>query len=129
MVLEGANGPLCPIAAMHVRQNKLEGGLPLEDDSFFVGRAGFVIQDLEINGETPGCQAGHDCIVGGNLMAIALGLEGLLKDEVAIGVKGDHHILVTGTSSDREAAGVISKELAQWLCYDVDLVGRCISGR
>ena len=129
MVLEGANGPLCPIAAMHVRQNKLEGGLPLEDDSFFVGRAGFVIQDLEINGETPGCQAGHDCIVGGNPMSIALGLEGLLKDEVAIGVKGDHHILVTGTSSDREAAGVISKELAQWLCYDVDLVGRCISGR
>ena len=42
VVLEGANGPLCPIAAMHVRQNKLEGGLPLEDDSFFVGRAGFV---------------------------------------------------------------------------------------
>jgi hypothetical protein len=62
-------------------------------------------------------------------MSIALGLESLLKDEVAIGVKGDHHILVTGTSSDREAAGVISKELAQWLCYDVDLVGRCINRR
>jgi hypothetical protein len=37
--------------------------------------------------------------------------------------------LVTGTISDREAAGVISKELAQWLCYDVDLVGRCINRR
>ncbi len=94
------------------RRNKLEGGLPLEGDSFFVGRAGFVIQDLEINRETPGCQAGHDCIVGGNSMSIALGLEGLLKDEVAIGVKGDHHILVTGMSPDRKAASVISKELA-----------------
>jgi hypothetical protein len=129
VVLEGANGPFCPIAAMHVRRNKLEGGLPLEDDSFFVGRAGFVIQDLEINGETPSSQAGHDCVVGGNPMSIALGLEGLLKNEVAIGMKGDPHILVTGTRSDREAAGVISKELAQWLCYDIDLVGRCINGR
>jgi hypothetical protein len=62
-------------------------------------------------------------------MSIALGLEGLLKDEVAMGVKGDHHILVTGTISDREATGVISKELAQWLCYDVDLVGGRINGR
>ena len=129
VVLEGANGPFCPIAAMHVRRNKLEGGLPLEDDSFFVGRAGFIIQDLEINGETPSSQAGHDCVVGGNPMSIALGLEGLLKNEVAIGMKGDPHILVTGTRSDREAAGVISKELAQWLCYNVDLVGRCINGR
>jgi hypothetical protein len=86
VVLEGANGPLCPIAAMHVRGNKLDGGLPLEGDSFFVCQAGFVIQDLEINGETPGCQSGHDCVVGGNSMSIALGLEGLLEDEVAIGV-------------------------------------------
>ena len=62
-------------------------------------------------------------------MSIALDFEGLLKDEVAIGVKGDNHILVTGTSSDREAIGVIGKELAQWLCYDVDLVGGCINGR
>ena len=116
MVLEGANGPLCPIAAMHVRRDKLEGGLPLEGDSVFVGRAGFFIQDLEINGETPGCQTGHDCVVGGNSMSIALGLEGLLEDEVAIGVKqGNHHILVTGTRPDRKAAGVISKELAQWM--------------
>jgi hypothetical protein len=89
VVLEGANGPLCPIAVMHGRGNKLEGGLPLEGDSFFVGRAGFVIQDLEINGETPGCQTDHDSIVGGNSMSIALGLEGLLEDEVVIGVKSD----------------------------------------
>ena len=73
----------------------LEFGVPLEGDGFFVCRAGFVIQDLEINGETTGGQASHDRVVGGNAMAITLGLEGLLKDEVAICVKGDHHILVT----------------------------------
>jgi len=78
VVLEGANGLLCPIAAMHVRGNKLEGGIPLEGDGYFVGQAGFVIQDLEINGETPGGQAGHDQVAGGDLISIALGLEGLL---------------------------------------------------
>ncbi len=46
---------LCPIVAMHVSGNKLKGGVPLEGDGFFVGRAGFVIQDLEIDGETLGC--------------------------------------------------------------------------
>ena len=78
MVLEGVNGLLCSIAAMHVQGNKLEGGIPLEGDGLFVRQAGFVIQDLEINGETSGCQTSHDCIAGGNAMPIALGLEGLL---------------------------------------------------
>ena len=49
MVLEGVNGTLCPIAVMHARGSKLEGGIPLEGDGLFVHQAGFVIQDLEIN--------------------------------------------------------------------------------
>jgi hypothetical protein len=43
MVLEGANGALSPIAAMHVRGNKLEGGFPLESDGLLVSRTGFII--------------------------------------------------------------------------------------
>ena len=42
VVLEGVNGSLCPIAAMHVRGNKLEGGIPLEGDGFFVRQVGFI---------------------------------------------------------------------------------------
>jgi hypothetical protein len=95
VVLEGANGALRPITAMHVRGDELEFGVPLEGDGFFVCQAGFVIQDLEIKGETVGGQAGHDRVVGSNAMAITLSLEGLLKDEVAVCVKGDHHIFVT----------------------------------
>jgi hypothetical protein len=95
VVLEGANGALCPITAMHIRGDKQEFGVPLEGDGFFVRQASFVIQDLEINGETSCGQAHHDRVVGSNVMAITLGLEGLLKDEVAICVKGYHHILVT----------------------------------
>ncbi len=77
----GANRALCPIAAMHVRGNELEGGFPLEGDGFFVSRAGFVIQDLEINRETSHCQASYHRVVGSNSMSITLGLEGLLKDK------------------------------------------------
>ena len=60
MVLEGANSALRPITAMHVRGDELECGVPLEGDGLFVRRAGFVIQDLEINGETSGSQTHHD---------------------------------------------------------------------
>ncbi len=125
VVLEGANSALCPIAAMHLRGDKPEGGIPLEGDGFFVGRAGFVIQDLEINRETPGCQESHDRVVGGNAMAITLGLEHLLEDEVAVGVKSNHHILVAGASPDRKSAGVVGEQLTQRLYHDKDLVGRC----
>jgi len=95
VVLEGANGALRPITAMHVRGDELECGVPLEGDGLFVSRAGFVIQDLEIHGETTGSQASHDRVVGSDSMAITLSLEGLLKNEVAVCVKGDHYILIT----------------------------------
>ena len=78
VVLECVNGTLRPILAMHVQGDELEFGVSLEGDGFFVCQAGFVIQDLEINRETLGCQASHDQVAGGNAMAITHGLEGLL---------------------------------------------------
>ena len=60
MVLEGANGTLRPITPMHVWGDELECGVPLEGDGVFIRRAGFIIQDLEINGETSCSQARHD---------------------------------------------------------------------
>ena len=42
VVLEGANGVLHLITAMHIRGEELEFGVPLEGDGFFVCRAGFV---------------------------------------------------------------------------------------
>jgi hypothetical protein len=41
--------------------------------------------------------------------AVTLGLEGLLENEVAIGMKGNYNILVAGVSSDGEAASVVGK--------------------
>ncbi len=100
MVLECANGEFCPILAMHVWRDELEGGVPLEGDCFFLSGARFVIQDLEINREPIGCQTNHDDVVGCNVVAVTLGLEGLLENEVAIGMEGNHDILVARASAD-----------------------------
>ncbi len=63
-------------------------------------------------------------------MAVTLGLEGLLEDEVAIGIEGNHGILVARASYDGEAASVVGEELAEQFCYNKDLVGRhCIGMR
>ncbi len=113
VVFEHANDMLCPIAAMHVWMDKLEGGIPFEGDCFFISRAGFVIQDLEINEEPMGCQTSNDYVVGCDTVAVILGLESLLEDEVAIGMEGNHDILVARASSYGEAASVVGEELAE----------------
>ena len=71
----------------------------------------------------------HDSVVGFNAVVVALGLEGLLEDKVALGMKGNHYILVAGASSDGEAAGVIGEELAEQMCDNKNLVGRQSNGR
>ncbi len=92
MILERANGAFHLIAAMHVWRDRLEGGIPLEGYCFFKGRAGFVSQDLEIDRESPGHQTSHNRVVRRNAVAVALGFESLLEDEVAVGVEGNHDI-------------------------------------
>ncbi len=125
MILERANCALRPIAVTHVWRDKLEGGGPLEGDCLFViGGAGSVIQDLEINVEPMGCQKSHNGVVCCNAVAVTLGLESLLEDEVAIGVEGNHDVLVAGACSDGEADSVVGEELAERFCDNKDLVGR-----
>ncbi len=94
VVLERANSTFSPVLAMHFWWDKLEFGVPLEGDGFFVCRNGLIVEDLEVNQKTPGCQACHNGIVGGNAMAVALGLECLLEDEIVIGMEGNHNVLV-----------------------------------
>ncbi len=129
MILERANGAFCPIAAMHIWRDEFESGIPFEGDCFFIGGAGFVIQNLEINGEPPGRQTHHSGVIRCNAVVVPLGFEGLLENEVAIGVEGNHDVLLAGACSDRKAASVISEELAEWLCDNKHLVGRRFNGR
>jgi hypothetical protein len=129
VILERANGAFCLIAVMHVWKDELENGVPFEGDRFLIGGAGFVIQDLEFNGEPPGFQTHHNGVIRCDAVAVALGFEGLLENEVAVGVEGNHGVLVAGACSDKEAASVIGEELAEWLCDNKHLVGRRFNGR
>ncbi len=113
---------------MHVWRDKLQSSIPFEGDCFFIGSAGFVIQDLEINGENMGHQTSHNGVVCCNAVVVTLGFDGLLE-KITIGVEGNHGILVAGVCSDREAAGVVGEELAEWFCDDKHLVGRHFNGR
>jgi hypothetical protein len=63
VILERANGAFCPIALMHVWRDEFKCGIPFEGDCFFIGGAGIVIQDLEINGEPLGCQTRHNSVI------------------------------------------------------------------
>ncbi len=114
---------------MHVWRGELESGVPFEGDCFFIGGAGFVIQDLEINGEPPSRQMHHNGVIPCDAVAVALGFEGLLENEVAVGMEGNHDILVAGACSDGEAASVLGEELAEWLRDNEHLVGRHFNGR
>ncbi len=93
VVLEHADCALSPVLAMHIWWDKIEFGVPLEGDGFFVCRAGIFAEDLEVNQKSPDCQMCHNGIVGGDEMAVALGLECLLEDDIAISVKGNNDIL------------------------------------
>ncbi len=114
---------------MHVWRDKLESGVPFEGDCFFIGGAGFVIQNLEINEEPLGRQTRHNGVICCNAVAVALGFEGLLENEVAVDVEGNHDILVAGACSDGKAASVVGEKLAEWLCDNEHLVGRRFNGR
>jgi hypothetical protein len=50
-------------------------------------------------------------------------LEGLLEDEVAICMIGDHNVLVAGTCLNREPASVIGVQLAEGIDLYEDFIG------
>ncbi len=59
-------------------------------------------------------------------MAVTFGLEHLLEDEIAIGVEGDHDVLVPQACLDRKAASVVCVQPAEGVHLDEDLIGRHI---
>ncbi len=109
---------------MHVRRDKLKLGVPLEGDGFLISGAGFIVQDLEVNSKAAGCQPCHDGIVGGDVVAVIPGLKGLLENEVAIGMVGNHHILVARVCLDQETTCVVCVEPVEEGDLDEDLIGR-----
>jgi hypothetical protein len=48
-------------------------------------------------------------------VAVALGLECLLEDKIAVGMEGNHDIMVSRACPDWKATSVICVKLAEWV--------------
>ncbi len=124
VALECADGALRPIPAVHVRGDKLELGFPLDGDGFLVRGTSLIVKNLEVDGKPRCHQSQHDGVVGRNPMPVISGLERLLQDEVAVGIEGNHHILVAQMRLDRKATCVVCVQPAEGVYFDKDLMGR-----
>ncbi len=113
VIFECADGTFSAVLLMHVRRDKLKFCFPSKGDDLLVGCTRLVVKDLKIYQKTSGRQPRHDGVVGSKAMAIALCWKCLLKDEVSIGMVGDHDILVARVGPDWEATHVVSVEPAE----------------
>ncbi len=62
-------------------------------------------------------------------MTVIPGLEGLLQNEVAVDMVGNHHILVARARLDRKATCVVCAQPADGVYFDEDLMGRYVRWR
>jgi hypothetical protein len=108
---------------MHIWRHQLKLALPGDSDGVLVCCACLVVEDLKSNPKTSGRQLGHDGIVCFDAVLVTPGFEGLLKDEVAIGMVGNHDVLVARLCFDGEKTGVIGVELADGQDADEEFVG------
>ena len=72
---ESEDGTFSYVAAMNIRQDKLESAVPIFTDGATILGAGLVVEDLEINAVAFGLEARHDAVVGSNAMAVIEWLE------------------------------------------------------
>ena len=68
-------------------------------------------------------ETGHDAVVGGDAVAVVLGLEGLHKDIFSVKVLEDHDVLVFTERSDRKVSHAIGIEIfmlstLMWIFFD-----------
>jgi hypothetical protein len=62
-------------------------------------------------------------------MPVIPGFEGLLQDEVAVGMGGNHHILVAQAHLDQKATCVVCVQPADGMYFDEDLMGKYVRRR
>ena len=70
MIFESADGSLGNVASMNVWGHKLEHAYPRVLDGLFVGLAGLVVQDLQVDGMAALFEASHDMVVCRDVMAV-----------------------------------------------------------
>jgi hypothetical protein len=111
------------IATMYVSRDKLVLNFPLVHNGGLEFGADFVVKDLKINVVTMVGEAGHDGLVGGQLVFISpVNIRGT-EDCIAAAMEGDCDVLVATASLDGEPSSVVGVKLGKWEVHDVELVG------
>jgi hypothetical protein len=106
---------------MHIRRDQLKLGLPGKGDGVLVGRTGLIVQVWRSTERHH--QTRCDGVLCSNGVGVAPAFEGLLEDEIAIRVIGNHDILVARAGLHGELSRVVHEELADGDDADVDLIG------
>ena len=70
MSFESGDGSLGDVASMNVWGHKLECASPRVLDGLFVGLAGLVFQDMQVDGVAAIFETRHDAVVCRNAMAV-----------------------------------------------------------
>ena len=70
---------------------------PLFSDDMTICSSGFIVNNLEVNPVDASLEAGHNLVLGINVMTISIRLEGLYVNRVAVAVVGEHAILIPAT--------------------------------
>ena len=109
MCLEGLDGALGNVAAMHVWGDELVCAFPVVGDDSTVFSTGFVVQYLVVDGVGLCCELTHELVVGRDTVSVLAGLEGLDQDGVGVTVVGKHEVLVAAARPYREATHVIGE--------------------
>ena len=92
---------------MHVRRDKLEGGLQFFSDDVLEFSAAFVIHEVVVNLVDALPEGLHDVVESGDAMLIAAGAERGLEDSVGVAVVCDHDVLISTARLDGEMSAII----------------------
>ena len=97
MCLEEVDGSFIDVTPMDIRGNELELRPPLLLDVDLVGRATFVVKDLEVNSMATLGEAGHDPICGGDAVVVVAGFKWLHQDYIGDHMIGEHNEVVAAS--------------------------------
>ena len=124
MGLDGAYGSISSIAKVDIWGHQLAVTRPLFRDDTMILSADFIINNLEVDPVAALLEAGHNLVVGGNEMVVALILEGFDVDGVVVALVSDHDVLIPTAREDRETAHIICVDTSDVGYLNVQFVGR-----
>ena len=106
--LEGADGAFSDVRAMNIMGHKCELRPSLLFNVELLGCNAFIVKDLEVDTMATLCEAGHDSICGGDLVAVVAEFEWLHQDDIGVHMVGDNDKVVAASGANWEPAYVIS---------------------